>query len=257
MKRANRTLSALPSCALALVMVACGRDVTSIGALTRPDDARSPDAMLADAAADAGAAPLAGPYIEAEDGTLSGGFTIATDASASAGQAIAPPADTADDAAPGPARARYRVQLDGAGDYVIWGRIHAPGAANNRFWFQVDGGTWFKWRISSGEIWFWDDLHDDTNYGTPLRFQLDAGEHELVIASCVPGVQLDRLYFTADGDEPPGNDTACDPPHSIEIGGTCLPSCGALTGTACGMAACAGRELLAAYDCDVCCHVAP
>jgi hypothetical protein len=238
---------------LALLLAACGRDVTSIGALTLP----AADAA-ADAASDGAAtASAAGPYIEAEDGILSGGFTIADDPTASAGRAIAPPEDTAADAAPGAARARYAVQLARAGEYVIWGRIHAPGAANNRFWFQVDRGTWFKWRISAGEIWFWDDLHDDTEYGIPLRFQLDAGEHTLEIASCVPGVELDRLYFTADGDEPPGNDTPCDPPHSIQVGGTCLPSCGALTGTACGMDACAGRSLLSAYDCEVCCHVDP
>ena len=59
-----------------------------------------------------------------------------------------------------------------AGDYRIWGRIHAPGTTDNRFWFQLDGGTFYKWRISTGDIWYWDDFHDDRRYGTPLTFRL-------------------------------------------------------------------------------------
>jgi hypothetical protein len=240
-----------------LLVAACGRDVTSIGALRQRStrDASTARDAAQDAAADA--ALPASLYIEGEDGELSSGFMVVDDATASGGRAIAPPADSDDDTAPGAARARYGFELDGAGEYVIWGRIHSPGANTNRFWFQVDGGAWYKWRISVGDIWFWDDFHDDTEYGIPLRFALEPGAHELVIASCVPDVLLDRLYITAAGDMPPGNDTPCHPPHSIEIDGACLPSCGALTGTACGELACAGHDLLQAYDCDVCCHVDP
>ncbi|KYF94078.1 hypothetical protein BE17_53485 [Sorangium cellulosum] len=194
-------------------------------------------------------------YVEAELGELTDGFTVGEDGRASAGRFIVPPGGMSSDEAPGPARARYSFEAPSRGEYVIWGRIHAPSAINNRFWFQVDGGEWYLWRISVGEIWFWDDLHDDVRYGEPLRFSLAAGTHELVIANAVDGVWLDRLYFTPDGDEPPGNDTPCDPPHSIEVGGECLPSCGALKGTECGAVACAGREPLEAYDCSVCCRV--
>jgi len=66
---------------------------------------------------------------------------------------------------------------------------------------------------------------------------------------------LDRLYITAQGDEPPGNDTPCDPPHSISLERECLPSCGSLNGTACSEIECAGLPLLPAYDCAICCHV--
>ncbi|WP_437984194.1 hypothetical protein [Sorangium sp. So ce117] len=194
-------------------------------------------------------------FIEAELGELSDGFTVGEDSRASEGRFIAPPAGVTSDGTPGLARARYRFEAPSGAEYVIWGRIHAPSALNNRFWFQVDGGTWYLWRISVGDIWFWDDLHDNTSYGEPLRFPLSAGAHELVLANAVEGVGLDRLYFTPHGDEPPGNDTPCDPPHSIEIEGECLPSCGALKGTACGDVPCAGRELLEAYDCAVCCSI--
>jgi hypothetical protein len=236
-----RPVAVAASCMLA---AACDPVVTSIGAW----EPRSVH--------DAASAPERSLYIEAEDGELSGGLSVEDDAEASSGQAIAPPAGTSEDT-PGPARARYTFELPRAGDYVLWGRIHAPGADSNRFWFQLDGGDWYKWRISVGEIWYWDDFHDDREYGMPLVFALAQGTHELVIASCSEGVQLDRLYFTAEGDHPPGNDTPCDPPHTIEIGGECLPSCGLLDGTACGSVACEGRALLPAYDCDVCCRIDP
>jgi hypothetical protein len=228
-----------------VLALACDPVVTSIGAWE--------PRVVTDAASE----PARAQYVEAEHGELSGGFTIDDDASASSGQAIAPPMGAASEDAPGAARARYTLELPDDGEYLFWGRIHAPDADRNRFWFQVDGGDWTKWRISVGEIWYWDDFHADREYGSPRVFALERGAHELVIASCSEGVRLDRLYVTAEGDEPPGNDTPCDPPHSIEIGGECLPSCGLLEGTACGPLACAGRTPLPAYDCDVCCRVDP
>ncbi len=195
-------------------------------------------------------------YLEAESGELTSGFTIASDPRASSGKFIAPPAGVRADTEPGLARARYAFRVPSAGDYVVWGRIYTPNAVNNRFWFQVDGGAWYLWRMSVGEIWFWDDLHDDKQYKEPVSFALSAGPHELLLANAVEGALVDRLYFTAEGDEPPGNETPCAPPHSIEIAGQCLPSCGRLNGTACGATTCQGKPLLEAYDCEVCCRIA-
>jgi hypothetical protein len=67
------------------------------------------------------------------------------------------------------------------------------------------------------------------------------------------------LYLTSEGDEPPGNDTPCNPPHSIEVEGMCEPSCGSLAppGMTTTCQGCDGRPLLdEVYDCPVCC-VAP
>jgi len=220
----------------------------------------SPDAGLsveAGTAADVDVPANSGRYIEAESGELSGGFSIGDDPSASRQRYIAPPAAVTSEQEPGSARARYVFQVSSPGAYLIWGRIRSPSAATNRFWVQMDGGAWYKWRISVGDIWYWDDFHSDVDYGTPLRFELAAGNHELVIANCVDGVALDRLYISASGDEPEGNDTECNPPHSIQIGGICLPSCGSLRGTRCSPSICADRPLLAAYDCTICCQVEP
>ena len=207
-------------------------------------------------------------YLEAESGLLSveadgvdpppSGFSILNDVSASNGQYIEPPIGTTD-AMPGPARALYRFEVASDGDFLIWGRIYSPSAVQNRFWFQVDGGTWYRWRISTGEIWYWDDFHNNIDYFRELHFQLSAGPHELQIASCTSGAKLDRLYITSEGDEPPGNDTLCEPPNSIELDGECWPSCGSLAtpGMDTTCTGCDGRPMLeGVYDCPVCC-VAP
>jgi hypothetical protein len=215
-------------------------------------------------------------FLEAESGLLSvaadgadpppSGFSIVDDVSASNGQYLEPPLGSSDQM-PGPARALYRFETAADGDFVIWGRIYSPSATQNRFWFQVDGGTWYRWRISTGEIWYWDDFHDNLNYYSELVFPLSAGVHELQIASCVSGAKLDRLYITSEDDEPPGNDTECNPPHSIEVGGECLPSCGSLAppGMSTTCMNCDGRPMLPSpddpsqpkpYDCTVCC-IAP
>jgi len=184
-----------------------------------------------------------GLYLEAEDGELSGGFSIVADVAASNGQYIQPPTGPALEQPPvdGTPRARYTFELADAGDYVIWGRIYSPDVSSNRFWFQVDGGAWTVWRITVGEIWFWDDFHPDSSYNDTLHF-------------------LDRLYITSKGDEPPGNDTPCYPPHSIDRGGgDCFESCGAQAPpgmhTTCQANLCAGKDPLSAYDCNVCCVV--
>lgn len=222
----------------------CDASVTSVGAWEPIVEQPAPSLSL---------------YLEAESGELSGGFSVVSDSTASNGQHLEPPPDMASDSAAGPARSLYHFTAPADGDYVIWGRIWSPGVSSNRFWFQVDGGEWFLWRISTGTIWFWDDLHDDANYYRPLVFPLTAGPHQLQLANAVTGVRLDRLYITANGDEPPGNSTLCFPPHSIELEGECHPSCGSHArgdmATTCLSSVCQDRETVDAYDCGVCCLV--
>jgi len=235
---------------LGSTLLGCEPHITSLGEW-------STDAGRQGVDVDAGPDASSGAYLEAETGTLSGGFTIGSDVTASAGEFLAPPAGVTSDDVPGEARARYDFSVSTSGAYRIWGRIRSPGADVNRFWFQVDGGQWFKWRIAVGDIWYWNAFHDDTHYDTPLDFQLSAGTHELVLANCVSGASLDRLYFTNGTETPPGNDPLCDPPNSIEIAGVCQLSCGSQGGNQCGDMACQGQTLLTAYDCPVCCRVAP
>ena len=196
-----------------------------------------------------------GLYLEAEEGQLSGGFTIGSDPSASGGRCIDPPAGSRSLDQPGAARARYAFNTTTPGRYLVWGRIHSPDALRNTFWIEVDGGTFYLWRITTGDVWYWNAIHDNFDYNTPLTFDLGAGPHEIVVANAAKGDRLDRLYVTADGDTPPGNDTPCNPPHSIELDGGCSPSCGSQGGNNCGQMVCSGRTILPAYDCQVCCIV--
>jgi hypothetical protein len=196
-----------------------------------------------------------GTYLEAEDGALSGGFAVESDPLASAGRFITPAVGMTSEDAPGPARAAYTLNAATAGSYVIWGRVHDQDIEHNRFFVQIDGGAWIKWRITTGDVWFWDVIHDNVNYGTPLLFELSAGAHQLVIANCVDGAQLDRLYYTPDQSKPEGTATMCNPPHSVQLAGVCNPSCGSLAGRCDSM--CAGSPTMPTYDCAACCIPAP
>ena len=198
-----------------------------------------------------------GHYLEAESGALSDGFAVSNDSGASAGQILVAPSVKSDNA-PGDARATYRFTVRSPGSYKIWGRIRSPDAEHNRFWVRVDDGDWMKWRISVGDIWYWDAFHDNTEYGRAREYPLDAGEHVLTLANCADSVELDRLFYSSiEGDVPVGNDTLCNPPHSIELNGVCQLSCGSQGGNQCGTV-CAEHQPFYAYDCGgSCCYIAP
>jgi hypothetical protein len=204
-----------------------------------------------------GAEADSGHYIEAESATLSGGFSVVSDSKASDGQLLIAPSVTSD-AEPGDARAIYTFRVRTPGSYTIWGRIRSPDSEHNRFWVRVDDGAWMKWRISVGDIWYWDAFHDDVDYGNARQYPLDAGDHVLTLANCADNVQLDQLFYSSLVDDVPlGNDTLCNPPHSIELNGVCQPSCGSQGGNQCGTP-CNDHHPFYAYDCGAsCCYIAP
>lgn len=201
----------------------------------------------------AGAPPL-GLEFEAEHGQLSEGFSVSRTSSEPATTYITAttPADLTD--TPGEARAVYEFEVPASAEYVIYGRIHSPGVATNRFWFRVDEGDWTLWRISTGEEWFWDSLHENFDYGNAIVFGLEAGVHRLELGNAVLGAELDRFYIApvgADAPENPG--LTCNPPHSIQLDGQCVRSCGSYQTVSCGEQACAGKQEVFAYDCSICC----
>jgi hypothetical protein len=222
------------------LFLGCDPRVTTIGVSS--DDA---GALIADAGT--------GVFIEAESGKLTGAFAIETSAEASGGRFIYANAGHSSEDAPGPARAQYDLTVSVAGTYEIWGRIHNQTINKNRFWFQIDGGTWIKWRITTGDIWYWDTFHHDVDYNVPLQFALTAGPHQLVIANCVDNAELDRLYFSSDPARPEPKGTACNPPHYVDLDGGCAPSCGTLAGW-CHSCPVTAR---ATYDCPSCCPTGP
>jgi hypothetical protein len=225
----------------ALIALACGRVETEVGAELSPE-AAPPEPV-----------PVS-VYMEAESGRLSG-FTIEHDPAASGGEYILPPPGVESLQVMGAATAEYTFTLSRSGIYILWGRIHAPGAWNNSFWVVMDDGQPYHWPLSTGVIWFWGPVTNGTDYNHPIQYWLAAGSHRLVFHNSAPGVSLDRLYVTVPGDVPPGNDTPCHPPHSIQLAdGGCAPSCGSHGNTTCG-AACTGLPALGSYDCAVCCFI--
>jgi hypothetical protein len=220
---------------MGLVTLGCGRVTTEVG--QQLDAACAPTSL----------------YIDMASGTLAGGFSIQTDVDA--GAYLSPPAGVDSTQVPGDASAGYAVPIACAGTYLVWGRIHGPGALNNSFWLSVDDEPFYEWRLSTGVIWYWSPVTRDFDYFQPVRYPFDAGAHRLTFRNSVPGVGLQRLFVALPGDMPPGNDTPCDPPNSIQLAdGGCEVSCGSHGNTVCGTIACAGQPPLVAYDCDICCH---
>lgn len=235
-----RRIRALGLCLLGL---ACGRIDTNVGAQFAREIDAAPVPQLPRSA-----------YMEAESGSLSG-FSIESDPTASGGEYILPPPGIQSLEVPGAASAVYRFAV-ASGTYLLWGRIRAPGSSNNAFWMTMDDGPSYLWQLSTGVTWYWGPVTDGTDYDDPIPFELDGGTHQLVVRNAEPEVDLDRLYVTSLGDVPPGNDTPCDPPNSIQLeDGGCEPSCGSHLNTTCGTAECAGQPLLVSYDCPVCCHM--
>lgn len=193
-----------------------------------------------------------GVYLEAEDGELSGGMSVLDQAEASAGRVIEPPVGSESETTPGPARARYELIAETDGVFHVWGRVHGQDLESNRCFFQVDQGPWHTWRITTGDAWYWDVLHDNFTYDVPYELELRAGRHELVLASAVAGFGIDRLFYSADGSKPQGRETLCNPPHYVEYDGVCNPSCGSLSGS-CGGDPCIGLPSMPTYDCAACC----
>jgi hypothetical protein len=180
-------------------------------------------------------------------------FTIGDDAKASKGKYIESPAGFTSDGLPGPARATYMVNIPVAAKYVFWGRFYSPSRDHNRVWVKVDDGVWLKLRVTTGETWFWYAFTKDGEFDIPIAYDLTEGTHTLAVASDSDGVRVDRWYVSPSSDRPPGDNTICNPPHTIQVGDVCQSSCGMLQGNSCDAAMCAGKTSLPAYDCAVCC----
>lgn len=195
-----------------------------------------------------------GLAFEAESGEFNGDFSRVNASDASGGAYLTVTTSAPSLSEPGPSRARYRFSVDEAGDYVLFVRVNHPLVSANRVWFRVDQEEFFLWRLSTGEEWFWDDAHEDTNYSDPVVLKLAVGEHQLEMASATSGVRVDRFALVPSGAEGPKNQVACDPPHAVLLDGQCIPSCGSYKMASCERQVCAGKASLLAYDCDICCR---
>jgi hypothetical protein len=189
------------------------------------------------------------------DASFDTAWTTGEDAKASGMEYIQSPSGFTSDSGPGPARAEYDIEITTAGMYRFWVRVYTPTLDHNRIWVKIDDGTWTKLRITSGETWFWYSFHVEGMFDVPIQYTLTAGAHKLYVASNSDEVKVDRFYVSPSADRPPGDDTTCNPPHTIPQDGVCKSSCGMLTGDSCDAVLCVGKVQFDAYDCDVCCKL--
>lgn len=154
------------------------------------------------------AAPDRTPYqqrLEPEAGRLQAPMQAARDTSASGGVYVVVP-DGDDNGAP-EGRAGYaemRFTVPETEEYVIYGRVRAPGSNDNSFYVSVDGGEEVAWHThgpdseTTSEEWTWDLV--SSGEGDAIRdphvFQLEEGEHVLRIRNREDGTELDEVVVT-------------------------------------------------------------
>ncbi len=143
-------------------------------------------------------------WLEAECGQIGSTWNIHTDANASNGKYVMVPAgiqsveepssDTADHIV-------FEFEIEGAGKYKIWGRANTPTYDDDSFWAKMDTGTWARWNgiRATGDVWHWDDVHNDIINDEAIIYDLDTGIHTLTLCYREDGAGLDKLYLTNTG----------------------------------------------------------
>jgi hypothetical protein len=129
---------------------------------------------------------------EAEDALVFGGYVSGSNADASAGKYVVVPADAGtcnnDD------YVVFDVTASADGTYLIVVRYWGTGLHNDTFFIQVDMGP--NYEVRAGELfWWWEGAVADVNSdaGTPIQYQWEAGVHQIIISCRAPDVLLDRL----------------------------------------------------------------
>ena len=136
-------------------------------------------------------------WLEAEDGSIEKPFRVETDEQASGGAYIVARAVDGRHEPPDAGYASYTFEAE-RGEYIVYGRVYAPGWSSNSFWVRVDGGTWHEWDgIDSGRGWGWAPVWDSRSDDSPARFDLDRGTHRLQVAFRDDDTKLDKLLVTA------------------------------------------------------------
>ena len=131
------------------------------------------------------------PYFEAEDATkLKGGMKIREDELASGGKYVI---------ATGAGSMIFSVMFPESADYIIWGRVLAPGGDSDSFFIDIDvdaPGT--IWDVQQGKAWVWDEAMWREPARNPVIFTLSEGIHDIVIKTREADTQLDKIFITTD-----------------------------------------------------------
>ncbi len=153
--------------------------------------------------------------VEAESGTIHSPMSVEFDANASNEKYIEVPNGLGGGGG-NLGSAEYLINIDQAGDYVMWGRAIFPDAENDAFRIIV-GGQSYQWDVGQrvhSSNWQWDAVSHRGNGSAkspqfdPLVFSFEAGIHTLVVEEAKDGTKLDQFVITPVGSdfEPPVDD---------------------------------------------------
>lgn len=92
----------------------------------------------------------------------------------------------------GPVSFDFDAPVDG--EYVVWGRTHAPSGGQNSFSVAVDDVTG-DWDVGISSGWVWNQINQKWNMG-PRIMELSKGKHTLTLSKRESGTMLDALYVT-------------------------------------------------------------
>jgi hypothetical protein len=94
---------------------------------------------------------------------------------------------------PSQGEAAFRVLVERAGEYAIWGLVHAPDQGRDSFHVAVDvgaGGQYRIWHTGVHPTWGWSRALQSVH--------LDVGEHTVTVKHREPGTRLAALMLTTD-----------------------------------------------------------
>ncbi|MFQ5649775.1 MAG: Ig-like domain-containing protein [bacterium] len=158
--------------------------------------------------------------VEAESGTLHSPMAIGEDVDASNGKFIEVPNGSGGGGG-NLGFVEYLINIEQAGDYVMWGRAIYPDAENDAFRVIVGADT-FKWDVGQrvhSASWHWDQVSHRGN-GTakkpqldPVIFSFQAGIQTLIVGEAKDGTKLDQFVLApvGSGFEPPADQSAVEP----------------------------------------------
>ncbi|WP_256393447.1 G8 domain-containing protein [Natronoarchaeum rubrum] len=166
-----------------------------------PDDAVEDERLRGALLGPAGETPET-VVVQADAGAVSDPLSVGEDETASNGRYVAPGGASSVDYPPRSGQTRVAFEAP-AGEYALWARVVTPRKDADSFWVTIDDRDWLRWDwIGRGHTWHWERVHDSDDDHRPATFDLDAGEHELLVAHREADTKLDQLLL-ADGDYRP------------------------------------------------------
>ncbi len=141
-------------------------------------------------------------YREAEAGSLSGDMRILSGDSTASNCAYV---DTPLSSAGG--NVRVSANLPTASGYYIWLRVYGPSLNSNSFWVSVDEGLEYSVEFTPGS-WRWERVGGSN----PIRFNLNAGWHRIMIKQREPGARVDAIVISDNASLTPDIPKPCRTP---------------------------------------------